>query len=416
MDPSSMPGPVALGGPVPTDQTPDLSQFAKQIAKTKDDNAAYIDAAKKLAPVKEQGDRLNGLDALHAAMLAGQPNQVDISPILGLIDSYTGSKMASSYQRPNTPQQTAAMASQLADTTQKGHEALLKDTLGEAKGLQADALQEQNKRQAAAEAGYSIDDQGNLTMDQNGMAQAKFNNMVSQGKEREAAGRRADAMAAYYTGGGAAGAGGGGKAAQYNDKQLAALQKDLDPNGARSGTFGDAAKKVDSAIRLQGLITDTGGVLKNLDSRQQEELAIGIQAMLAPGAGSAAQVEALVPHTIAGDSQKIKEWIMNEPTGLNQQAFVQQMAHTIDREKNINMQMIQDTRRARLASHMGLAKSNPEGYAAVLKGLRYGGLSPDGSPMGAPEAAAPGGAPAAGMPPPGLSFEQFKAWKAANAK
>lgn len=161
------------------------------------------------------------------------------------------------------------------------------------------------------------------------------------------------------------------KSADYekNEKLATALKQDLDPNAARGGNFAMNQKRVDQADRLMGLIKDSSGNISNLDSRQTEELAIGLNSMLSgSGQGSANQVAALVPSTVRGDANKLKEWLTNEPTGSDQQAFVQRMADTVQRERDIAANQVKNVQLARLAAHSGLQQKAPDLYANVIHG------------------------------------------------
>lgn len=152
------------------------------------------------------------------------------------------------------------------------------------------------------------------------------------------------------------------------EKKLIALKDDLDPNKARGGNMAFNQKKVDQAERLEGLIKDSNGNINNLDSRQIEELAIGLNSMLSNSSSSAvSQVEALVPKTAMGNAQKLKEWLLNDPQGVNQVAFVKRMADTVEREKQIAGDQVKRAQVQRLSAHGNLARTNPDQYNQVLQ-------------------------------------------------
>lgn len=152
------------------------------------------------------------------------------------------------------------------------------------------------------------------------------------------------------------------------DQQVnAATQKmgsDLDPSKGRNGTLGMASQKVANAQALQALANGQGD---NLDQRQTEELAIGLNKLLSgSGVPNSAQVKALVPDTVAGNAQKLKEWLMNDPQGLNQQAFVQKMMGTVNREADVANQQIKQYQVGKLGGHQWLKQHNPDAYNQVL--------------------------------------------------
>jgi hypothetical protein len=182
------------------------------------------------------------------------------------------------------------------------------------------------------------------------------------------------------------------------NKWVTALKDDLDPNKARGGNMAFNQKKVDQSERLEGLIKDSNGNMRNLDSRQMEELAIGLNSMLSNSSSSAAsQVEALVPKTVMGNVSKLKEWLTNDPTGTNQTAFVSRMADTVAREKQIAAQQVQKAQRQRLAAYSNLKKASPEDYQHILSSY---GLSENEEPTSQPQSL-DGGKPAPAGPKAG---------------
>lgn len=160
------------------------------------------------------------------------------------------------------------------------------------------------------------------------------------------------------------------KRAQVNgekvDKLAKDFKKDLDPDASRTGNFGKISAKVQNAEYLEGLVGSFNN--RNLPPAQMEELALGMANMISGSNGGAAraQVEALVPHSAMGDAQKLKSWLLNEPYGANQQAFVDMMSHTIEREKGIANDQLNEIRIKRLSTHDRFKKSAPAQYNQML--------------------------------------------------
>ncbi len=156
------------------------------------------------------------------------------------------------------------------------------------------------------------------------------------------------------------------KANQFNTKRFTQLGDALDPSKARAGAFGTSKQVFDRAERLQTLASAYRD--NNLDSRQVEELAIGLNSMLSgSNVGAASQVEKLVPKSIMGDAQKLKEWIANDPKGTNQQEFVKRMLGSIDREKSTASDQIKRTQFERIARYGDLEKADADEFANVLQ-------------------------------------------------
>lgn len=154
------------------------------------------------------------------------------------------------------------------------------------------------------------------------------------------------------------------KTEKENEKRIEALKNDLDPNKARGGNLAANQKQYDKSSHLLGLIGAYND--KNLDSRETEELAIGLQSLLSQGNPAAEQVKALVPQSAVGDIKKFKEWLLNEPEGKDQQAFIERMEHSIQRQRDIYSDQIKGAQIARLSGHQKLKESDPQTYNNLL--------------------------------------------------
>lgn len=156
-------------------------------------------------------------------------------------------------------------------------------------------------------------------------------------------------------------------------KYADSLKKDLDPDAGRTGNFGQVSAKVLASDRLKTLVDSYKD--GNLPPQQMEELALGLSNMLAgSGGASRSQVEALVPHTWTGQKANVQQWLLNEPTGADQQKFVQAMIHTVEREKETANNQLNTIREQRLSAHKQYAKMDPEGFRSQLQSY---GLNPD---------------------------------------
>jgi hypothetical protein len=170
-----------------------------------------------------------------------------------------------------------------------------------------------------------------------------------------------------------------------DEKALKGMGDDLDPSKGRNGALGVAAQKIANAQALQALAQGQGD---NLDSRQMEELAIGLNKLLSgSNASASSQVEALVPSTARGDAAKLKEWLFNEPTGTNQKEFAKRMMETVGRESKTARNQIETYQRGKLGKYEALKSRRPDQYGAVLKSFEdnYGvNLRPKDKEAGAP--------------------------------
>ena len=153
------------------------------------------------------------------------------------------------------------------------------------------------------------------------------------------------------------------------DKQVEAFGKAIDPTQNVRNAMGVAKIANDRAQRLNSLISAYPD--GNIDSRQTEELAIGIQAMLSGsgGGGSSGSQEltkGLIPQTVVGNWSKIVEWWKNDPQGLNQQEFVKRLKGTLDREEYVTGKQVLRNQYQRAGAFKWLQTQNPDAFNEVL--------------------------------------------------
>ena len=153
------------------------------------------------------------------------------------------------------------------------------------------------------------------------------------------------------------------------DKQVEAFGKAIDPTQNVRNAMGVSKIANDRAQRLNALISAYPD--GNLDSRQTEELAIGIQAMLSGSGGSGAGgsqelTKGLIPQTAVGNWSKIVEWWKNDPQGLNQQEFVKRLKGTLDREEYVTGKQVLRNQYQRAGAFKWLQTQNPDAFNEVL--------------------------------------------------
>lgn len=165
------------------------------------------------------------------------------------------------------------------------------------------------------------------------------------------------------------------KASLQDEKDAKLLDTHLSKGWTgRSGQAGVIQGKINSAEAAQALIdqgeTQEGG----LDSRQIEELAQSTARLLGSGTQASARVEALVPHTLLGKTQTLKEWLSGEPKGQEMQAFVDRLKETISREKSLAEDQQRKYQIEGLGQFGGLKKRNPQLFNEILQSK---GISPE---------------------------------------
>jgi hypothetical protein len=160
---------------------------------------------------------------------------------------------------------------------------------------------------------------------------------------------------------------------QKNDQRtadrLSKMSKDLDPSAMVRGAFSISKQVMDRADRLRTLDDAiTAYQNGNADSRQIEELAIGMNSLLSgSNTGAQEQVKMLVPKTAIGNASKMYEFLSGNPQGTNQKAFVDRMMQTVEREKQTAQNQINKTRFSRIAQYKDVEEKDPIGFNDVLR-------------------------------------------------
>jgi hypothetical protein len=184
------------------------------------------------------------------------------------------------------------------------------------------------------------------------------------------------------------------------DKALKDLGADFDPNGGRSGEMGKNQARVNAANRVITLGRDPStDQARNLTPNQMPEMAQSVASLISGnGGGAQAQIEHLLPKSFSRDAAGILQYLTNEPQGAGQQAFVQQMLETADRERDVATQAVQKAAAQRIGKHQVVISRNPQEAARTLQGYGYE-LDPRTlavRPIGPAAAAQPGGSSGAG--------------------
>jgi hypothetical protein len=106
--------------------------------------------------------------------------------------------------------------------------------------------------------------------------------------------------------------------------------------------LGVSQNLINRAERIEAI--PAGTPLPELDRRQMEEIGIGVASLMTGGNVVARQTfERLVPQSAVGHINKLKEWIFNNPTGLEQQEFAKKFLQIIAREKRVGLEQKKGT-------------------------------------------------------------------------
>lgn len=83
---------------------------ARNYYMSPEEAGSYMNTLEGLAPIKNQRAALADRRGYQADLLKNTPDQKDLSPILNLIDSWTGSKLTQGYKKPQSSEQRFATA------------------------------------------------------------------------------------------------------------------------------------------------------------------------------------------------------------------------------------------------------------------------------------------------------------------
>jgi hypothetical protein len=152
---------------------------------------------------------------------------------------------------------------------------------------------------------------------------------------------------------------------EKDTKDFTKLSEKLTAELASSrSAFGKGANIIRSAEAIETLVSQMDP--KDINTRQIQELARGLDAMLSQGAATISGTKKLVPESYSADWAKIAEYITSKPKGAGQEAFVKQMMETVEREKQTARKQMQQTQNKILSGYEHLKERYPERYKRML--------------------------------------------------
>lgn len=122
--------------------------------------------------------------------------------------------------------------------------------------------------------------------------------------------------------------------------------------------FGGAAKTFQAAERLETLASSVKDP-NQLTPQQMNEMYTGLAAMFNNGQPTVSGMNKLIAPSAMKDVASFKQYILSQPAGANQGAFVSNLLDTIRREKDLAKQQMQKTQGRLLGSYSDL-KDHPQ--------------------------------------------------------
>ncbi len=154
---------------------------------------------------------------------------------------------------------------------------------------------------------------------------------------------------------------------KFENQLLQEGNKALNPNVA-GGALKPQQERLNRIGRAEALVTQMKGQVGGGDTRQMRELATSLASVLTGGNVVAEQqINELIPQTYKGDLKRFYEKLSNNPTGLEQQAFVTRLADTLARERGTIHTQINVAQKQALPGLGVLQKTNPSGYNQIME-------------------------------------------------
>lgn len=157
-------------------------------------------------------------------------------------------------------------------------------------------------------------------------------------------------------------------------------RKALDPYFS-SGEGRAQIQRLNNIGRTEPLISQMLGQLGGGDPRQMRELATRVDSVLrgSPGGQQAIEgINGLMPDTAKGRFASFKEFILSDPQGTEQQAFIKRLADTTQREKVAIQGQVKQTAERTQSTLRLMKETYPEDYNAIVNPYlsgKYGELT-----------------------------------------
>jgi hypothetical protein len=127
-------------------------------------------------------------------------------------------------------------------------------------------------------------------------------------------------------------------------------------------------KAIDRAARLEALLKMPDGSLVNATPQQVREASTALASLISGGGpGAVSQIEELTPETMAGKWANLKQKFLNEPTGADAQAFLQNMLDTAARETALARKQMRAGQLQGLPAFAHLRKADKARFDSIIK-------------------------------------------------
>lgn len=292
-----------------------FSQSSPNIVSTSDyDSLVKRLNEKGVNSLRQQEQGLGDLKSQIQMALEHSSPQMDLSPLMALTDSWSGSKLQQGYARPDNDK----------------HQAMI------------DQLQ------------------GGLRSGQNHLAENEINLLKSQLGVEEAKIAREDRLNAQKA---ATNLAHSQRVDDLADRDAQRLVSEL--KGSSRDPIGMAKSKIVAAEKIDEMLRKEPDK-NNLPPVIMHELAIAMANMLSPGVPAESTIQGLKADTWQGKTAELMQKISGQPVGANQAGFAELMADIVNREKEVSGDQYRREVSRILPAYERLKKHRPDIYNSVL--------------------------------------------------
>jgi hypothetical protein len=155
-----------------------------------------------------------------------------------------------------------------------------------------------------------------------------------------------------------------------------------------------------------------------LTNQDMAELTTTLDTMFKRGTSTVAGQKKLFPESMQSEVARLTQFFTGEPEEVANKEFVKKYMETVKRLKLVSAQNILKSQDIATEGFSHLKKEDPARFERILQKAKIPTESDVKEiekevPLGGP---APASAPGNMQPPPNMSFEEFKKWKAMNGK
>lgn len=165
------------------------------------------------------------------------------------------------------------------------------------------------------------------------------------------------------------------KEGEYIDKTLNNISDQLDAYKGRAGNFGNMAKIKYAANRVNRVISDTSGGVRNLSRPLIEDVAIATGSLLSGGnSATEGQIKAMLPSGYGMSVAKIRDYLTNDATPADQQKFLLKMKDIADTQAALADESMKEVAMGRMFGTHQAFRENPKYSPYYKKALNAKGL------------------------------------------